>query len=342
MDGHADCRYEVHHIPPTVALVGVNTAGHSEEAKEMLRQEGDMEADGEEAEVPETELIVRHLAKGFRIPVVDSCENCEQQPADQNVMEVGHDEIRVAELPGEWRHSQHDARETGDEELEEEANTKNERQLKAKFAAIHGGKPVEDFDARGNGNKERRGDEKGIGQRDHAHAEHMVRPDAQADKGDRHHGGHHDRVAENGFAGENWNHLRGDGKGRHDEDVNFGMAENPKEMLPQHGITTRLGIEEFCAEVAVQRNHDLAGRETRQGKDHQKRQHDHTPDENRQATKRHSGAAHAENGDEDIESRGHAADAAEQERKRPVIRAVSARKGLGSERRISKPPSVGR
>ena len=225
---------------------------------------------------------------------------------------MGHDKVGIAELPGKWRHRKHHARETSDEELEEEADAENERQLEAKLAAIHGCQPVEDFYARRNRNKKRRGDEEGIGEGNHANAEHMVRPDAQADKCDRHHGSHHDRITEDGFAGENRNDLGGNRKRRHDEDVNLGMAENPKEMLPEHGITTRLGIEEFRAEVAVQRNHDLASREARQGQNDKECQHNHAPDENRQATEGHSRAAHAKDGDEDVERRCHTADAAEE------------------------------
>ena len=154
LDGYADGRDEVHCIPTSTILIGVDTAGHSEETKEMLWQECHVEANGKEGEVPETEFVVRHLAKGFRIPVVDAREDCEQQPTDQNVMEVGHDEIRVAELPGEWRHGQHDPRETRDEELEEEADAENERQLEAKLSSIHRCEPVEYFDTRRHRNEE--------------------------------------------------------------------------------------------------------------------------------------------------------------------------------------------
>ena len=41
--------------------------------------------------------------------------------ADEHVVEMRDDEVRVAELPVERRDRQHDAGEPGDQELEEEA-----------------------------------------------------------------------------------------------------------------------------------------------------------------------------------------------------------------------------
>jgi transaldolase len=55
------------------------------------------------------------------------------------------------------------------------------------------------------------------------------------------------------------------------EDVNLGMPENPKEMLPENRRTTCLCVKELCSEVALQRQHDLGGRQ--RGKKHNDQEH---------------------------------------------------------------------
>ena len=67
-------------------------------------------------------------------------------------------------------------------------------------AAPQRGQPVEDFDSGGHGDRHRRKGEEGIWAGSHADGEHVVRPDAEADKADadrcRDHGG----ITEDGLA----------------------------------------------------------------------------------------------------------------------------------------------
>ena len=84
---------------------------------------------------------------GLRKPVVDGREDGEQESADQHVVEVRDDEVRVAELPVEGHDGQHDSGETGDQELEEEADAEQHRRREADLAAPHRAEPVEDLDA---------------------------------------------------------------------------------------------------------------------------------------------------------------------------------------------------
>ena len=64
-------------------------------------------------------------------------------------MEMRDDKIRVAKLPVEWRSRQHDAGQTGDEELEEKADAEQHGSGQPDLAAVHCGQPVEDLDAGG-------------------------------------------------------------------------------------------------------------------------------------------------------------------------------------------------
>ena len=60
----------------------------------------------------------------------------------------------------------------------------------------------------------RRDREKGVGAGTHADGEHVVRPDAQADKADANRCRHHGGVAENGFAREDRDDFVGEREGR--------------------------------------------------------------------------------------------------------------------------------
>ena len=69
----------------------------------------------------------------------------------------------------------------------------------------------------------------------HADAEHVVRPDAHADERDSHRGRGHELVAEQHLAREDGNDFGNHAEDRQDQDVNLGMAEEPKQMLPEDG-----------------------------------------------------------------------------------------------------------
>src|SRR3954470_3669147 len=91
-----------------------------------------------------------------------------------------------------------------------------------------------------------------------------------------------------------------DSGGRYEDEINFGMTEEPEEMLPQQDITTFSLIEEVRAHEAVEdehgaRHHDGGHRE----QDHEGR-HQRGPDEHRNAVERHTGTAHLEDRDDDL------------------------------------------
>ena len=76
---HADGRDLIPDFPAAVRLVGVDAPRHAEEARDVLRDERQVEADHEQPEVPVAELFVEHVAERFGIPVVDPGEDGEEQ-----------------------------------------------------------------------------------------------------------------------------------------------------------------------------------------------------------------------------------------------------------------------
>ena len=107
---------------PRLGLVGVDAARHSQQAGNVHEVEGEMEADEEQPEVPLAQLLAQHAAGDLRVPVVERGKEHEENGADQDVVEMGDDEIGVAELPVERRDGQHDAGESGDQKLEQKAD----------------------------------------------------------------------------------------------------------------------------------------------------------------------------------------------------------------------------
>ena len=93
----------------------------------MLRVKRQVEPECEQPEMPEAQSPARHAAERLRIPVVDPRKNREEQATNQHIVEVRHHEIRVRQLPVERRHGHHDAGQTGDQELREEAEAEHHR-----------------------------------------------------------------------------------------------------------------------------------------------------------------------------------------------------------------------
>ncbi len=169
-----------------------------------------------------------------------------------------------------------------------------------------------------------------------------MRPDAEAHETDAHRRRDHRRIAEHCLPRKHGDDFRDESETRNDEDVDLGMAEDPEEMHPHHDRAARVGIEEMPADVAVDHQHDLGGRERADRDEHESAHHQVHPGEERHAAERHALAAHRENRGDEIHGSADAADARYQQRESPVVRAVAGRKGRRRERRVGEPSDVGR
>src|SRR5205085_7550289 len=94
----------------------------------------------------------------------------------------------------------------------------------------------------------------------HADCEHVVGPYAHADESDCNRCPHHHRITENRLAREDRNDLGDEGEGWEHQDIDLRMSENPEEMHPDHGGTSRLSVEEVPAKIPIDQQHDLRGR----------------------------------------------------------------------------------
>jgi hypothetical protein len=88
----------------------------------------------------------------------------------------------------------------------------------------------------------------------------VVRPHDEADDADRDHGVGHAEIAEDRLLREGRDDVADDAEARQDQDVDFGVAEEPEQMLEQDRVAAAGRIEEGGAEVAVGQQHGDARR----------------------------------------------------------------------------------
>ena len=120
------------------------------------------------------------------------------------------------------------------------------------------------------------------------------------------------------------------------------MAEDPEEMHPQDGGTAGLGIEEVRAEEAVEREHDLGGRERRDGEENHGAHDQVEPDQERHFAEGHARAAETDDGSDKVDGGADAAESRDKQAEGPEIGAVADRKCLCGEWSVSKPADVRR
>src|SRR5258708_40320622 len=89
----------------------------------------------------------------------------------------------------------------------------------------------------------------------------MVRPHHEAQKANGDGGPGDGGVAEDRLAREDRQHLLNHAEGRQDEDVDFGMAEEPEEVLPEQWVAAGGGLREGRAPGSIEEKQETGGRQ---------------------------------------------------------------------------------
>src|SRR5215472_8755474 len=105
----------------------------ADHAKPVLHQEGRVETDEHEPEVPLTERFVEFLAGPLRPPEVEAAEHAEHDRAEQHVVEVRHDEVRVTDREVKRRRRQDDPGQAAEQEDDHDAEYEQHRRLEAQL-----------------------------------------------------------------------------------------------------------------------------------------------------------------------------------------------------------------
>ena len=231
---------------------------------------------------------------------------------------------------------QHHAGDAAEREQEDEADRPQHRRLELDRAAPHGGDPREDFHAGRHRDHHGGGDEIGLRRARHAHRVHVVRPHHEADAADRDHRIGHAEIAEHRLLGEGRDDLADHAEAGQDQDVDFGMAEEPEQMLEQHRIAAAVGGEERGAEIAVGEQHGDGAGQHRQRQQQQEHGHQDRPHEQRHLVQGHARRAHVEDGGDEIDRAQDRRGAGEMQRQDREIHRRS-RMARGRQRRIDGP-----
>src|SRR5260221_9324872 len=81
-----------------IRMVGIDTARHSGEAKEVHREERQEEADIGQPEMHTSQTLVEQAPGHLREPVIDTREDCQYAAAKQDEVQVSHDEVRRVQV----------------------------------------------------------------------------------------------------------------------------------------------------------------------------------------------------------------------------------------------------
>ncbi len=148
-----------------------------------------------------------------------------------------------------------------------------------------------------------------------------MRPNAEAEKSDRHCCDGHKGVAEDRFAGENRNYFGYDSETGQDQNINLGVAEKPESVFPEQGGAAGRRVEEESVQLPVQEQHHQRGVQRRQGQEHEKGVDRRHPDEQRDLGQFHVRGAQVGDGHEDVDCRHNRPGPGQEKADDPVIHA---------------------
>src|SRR4030095_11008142 len=144
------------------------------------------------------------------------------------------EKVAVLSLPIERSASVPNAGQAGTKKLKEKGNAKEHRHTKPDTPPDQRCAPVQNFHACRDRNQHGCNNKEQVQGSTHAYGEHVMAPDQRAQHHDGNSGGSNKLVTEDRFTGKNRNYFRDHAKCRKNHDINFRMAESPKDVLPEN------------------------------------------------------------------------------------------------------------
>ena len=123
----ADRRDQVQRVPAETAGIRINASRHAGEPRDVHREERDVDPDEHQSEHPAAGALGQRSRADEGNPVVERREQRKHHPADQHVMQMRDDEIRIVRLPVERDQRHHDTGQAAKHENEEEAQHEERR-----------------------------------------------------------------------------------------------------------------------------------------------------------------------------------------------------------------------
>ena len=214
--------------------------------------------------------FVEREAEGLGKPVSVSGESAKHDATDDDVMEMRDQECAVVQHEIDRRHRQQNAGHAAEDERDHECDQPNHRRLELDLAAEHREQPVENFDARRNGDDRRHNPEECVDVGAGAHGEKVMQPDHERQDADPQGRQDHRAVAEQPLAGKGRGDFGVDAECRQDQNVDLGMAPRPKQIGIHHLVAAEVVGEEMHPQVTVEQQHDEGrGQDRERGDDQQ-------------------------------------------------------------------------
>ena len=287
-DDRADRRQQVGHFQPQTRRIGVDAARHAQHARQVHREEGQVEAAEDEPEDPAAGTLRQRAPLPQRHPVVEGREHRQHHAADQHVMEMRDHEVGVMDLPVDRQQRQHHAGEPAQNEGHQETDQEPGRRRPPQAAAPQRPDPREDLQRPGDRDRDAEDRHQAQPQPAQPRGEHVVQPEQEADRadGDQRRG---DRMpADQRGPRQRRHHGRHQARRRQEDDVDFRVAEEPEQVLPQQRIAAPRGVEDRPVEGPLELQQRRAGDHRREGQHDHQAHHQHRP-----GIDRHAGQAHA-------------------------------------------------
>ena len=170
-----------------------------------------------------------------------------------------------------------------------------------------------------------------------------MHPQAKSDESSGNQREHQRGIAECDTASEGHDKRRNDSRSGNKDYVDFGMAEEPEEMLPQQRVASFGRIEEMSADPRqpIRRQHRAREHYRGHRKNDHKRGHHHRPHKERYSIERHARRPHLEGGYDNFYGGNERGDFGERDHLRPNIHAFTRREIGSGERYIAEPSGVG-
>src|SRR5208282_3695669 len=186
-----------------------------------------------EPEVDLAQRRVHHPAKHFREPEISSREHSENGGHSHHQMKVSNYVVRRMQQVIHRRLRQKESGKPPGNEKGDKAQRKQHGNLKMNFASPKRAEPVKRLNRRGNSDRHRHNGEGKSRVWIHPTEEHVMTPNHEAEKADGVHGDYHGFVAEDRFAAERGEHVRGNSHAGENRNVHLRMTKEPEKVLPQ-------------------------------------------------------------------------------------------------------------
>ena len=167
--------------------------------------------------------------------------------------------------------------------------------------------------------------------------EHVMDPQSEGKKTGSDRRKNDPRVADDRALGKSRHDHRHQRDRRQEDDVDFRMAEYPKQMLPQERIAAACRVEEWPAEHPLHLEQDVAGDQWREGEQDHAGHDEEVPGKERHEVDAHPRCTAFHDADDQFDRRGDRSNFNEGQAKKPYVGADAGKLLVGGERRIHEP-----